>query len=1527
MTAKPATASTLGSEAPPTSELPLDKIDLDAAASLIKDNEGEQEVPYGTPSPESPLSNKKLESLRANTSIVPAHCDQPQKKFTRPPSAADIATTEDVSSFKFGHAVRNTGNLARPQKVQTREQLKPNPAPVDSNLPEKTTSARPTKSGKGSSPPFQFSAVNMMPLDFKPSLPQEESDNKNRMASGSSGNTAGRNAAFENEPVISDSKPGTSEKQDLRSDLSSAGGSRSTSEFKSPQKGTSSGDVTLGICHQSNDQQYVRHNVSHDTKEKGSGNLSVEEVPAQPRDSFNHINTEPPCEEVNEPATRRLSYRRHQNPLYPSRVSKAHHRFNTHPTKFNPLPTIPNQTTAGLSEDTMFMLLMQRSREHQASKIRAAEKQKEMAHMIHQLCQDNDEYEKTLKSSQLLQQSQLSTIDEYKCTIDDLKGRFTKFKNFVKGLTSDFETFRKDAQAIRKTHEDAEKSHKELASSLECCRSGLTTANNSVSSIKTETVRLSQKLNLLESTSEQLNETRSVLCNERERLENEKVKTARLEAQLKAETDSLHLHLEDTGKQQREINGMLSLLPSLIEDVQKRLSGPTDVPPALSQCLSRLEGIAEEINKDPERFHKIVIAMNAQAERIVMRLDNTVGSANLHSSTANRRLDEVLIQVKIVITEVQSQATCRENYAKLEEASRKLEIHLAETQSELMSKKEEFSSLITRDKSLLDMLPHIRNEIQALKETGSPAAKQLEHYRSQADQNRVMLMWANSEKAEAIKNASTLKEELSTKEKLLDLAENEVENLNGQKTSLAAELKSLEVRLGNIDEEEIASIRLKAVEQEAIIHNLEVQMRKADRIQQSNQRDMDKMDVIRRKMEEEHRMMADRLESSLQSAAASQSENESLQKDLRELQTARAEAAKVPALRARLDQQDSMISSLQCKADQVSQQQEQMKAQDTTVANLTQEISLMSQQIIDQEQLQNHILGLENSLGQAEARLVALESTLKSTGEKASHVDSLESQVGAKSRKIDDLQEQLKESSRLAEEANRLRSMYHEISQRNSELRMENTRLQEASSATTILNAEISLKDQKLKHLDGICEQLKEIQELHDQKDAELKGLKAQTMQKDIELDRFQAEAKRSNDSASTKKKKKVNENDAASQESVWHETTWSMVDQVSQPLHADPERREFQTPAHSTNCPDKAVQYPDPPEVPPQRRHTNVHVEVPQSSAVVNERLAAAHPSERSTGVNTTDTTVIPETQHFLHDLEEYGDEGESELSDPPESSPIKKTRSVFVGSLDDRHDDLVSGIQSHSADTDRQTQLRRQNVLYSSSRPSTQGEEMLFERHSQRNTPNGPFKAHAQNPTLMPEQTGSSVEGSFASPTHRITKAGRRMTAAPENENLEPSSQIGPGPRRLRVKPHVSGYVADPITDQTPLEVDQSPSSQPPAAGILKQKHQPNTGAKRQLDSDSNLESPQPGPSKIAKRSLSNMDVKRPVFGPNGPPSFLGQPFNGAGSPDLPRGGKKGRVGSKSSHGASKQKGIKKPRKGSRGDQYGARFGQAIQ
>lgn len=305
------------------------------------------------------------------------------------------------------------------------------------------------------------------------------------------------------------------------------------------------------------------------------------------------------------------------------------------------------------------------------------------------------------------------------------------------------------------------------------------------------------------------------------------------------------------------------------------------------------------------------------------------------------------------------------------------------------------------------------------------------------------------------------------------------------------------------------------------------------------------------------------------------------------------------------------------------------------------------------------------------------------------------------------------------------------------------------------------------------------------------------------------------------------------------------------------------------------------------------------------------------------------------------------SEESYKLSSSPCKYRRTSLSGaehfrrSMNETIDDSQITIMPA---TPRPLQRRESDIPHTIeeasevSHSSTQGDEMLLERQSQTDR-----FADSNDADTHDERESSEVEDQSEDDSPILPKP-KSVKATTKSSTAKATRTSLKGVKGVSTRSSGKIVPVDQDQDAQPERSSKDGINAMSAPNTVKRKHQPNSGVKRQLDSDIGTESPEDHPKKVLKRNKSAAGTRTSgsatvSFFDQMPDAASGTPTTPQSHTALPPGSKKGKIGDKSSNGEnSSQKSKRKPRKGSKGkhsswglmvtnihagDQYGKRFG----
>jgi hypothetical protein len=327
-----------------------------------------------------------------------------------------------------------------------------------------------------------------------------------------------------------------------------------------------------------------------------------------------------------------------------------------------------------------------------------------------------------------------------------------------------------------------------------------------------------------------------------------------------------------------------------------------------------------------------------------------------------------------------------------------------------------------------------------------------------------------------------------------------------------------------------------------------------------------------------------------------------------------------------------------------------------------------------------------------------------------------------------------------------------------------------------------------------------------------------------------------------------------------------------------------------------------------------------------------------------TQETTLVPESQPAVDSL--YQEPLVTSQSFGSMSSPLTDLGHFVDPSYEPHHESTYFGTQKapdrSSAtltkalvdfNSSPRLHLGSQRDPQSSRRLSSSIEDtMLLEAEEllkNRQHHNNSFRESSRK-GLGPKSRSSSLEeprnrkstGIFGNGFGKSSsKLAKSKTKADDVVSLKKQS-----PRRLRSESQTGRRKTMPLQECAPS--DQNIPASPPE-GMLREKHLPNSAAKRRLEDDEmSLPTSSQGGSKRLKRDLSALEVKTPSK--KGRSSFLDKVISVPGTgrlnhPSMPTGGRKGSViGTNAPAPRAGQHTNKKARKNSKTGRYSARFNQ---
>lgn len=657
-------------------------------------------------------------------------------------------------------------------------------------------------------------------------------------------------------------------------------------------------------------------------------------------------------------------------------------------------------------------------------------------------------------------------------------------------------------------------------------------------------------------------------------------------------------------------------------------------------------------------------------------------------------------------------------------------------------------------------------------------------------------------------------------------------------------------------------------------------------------------------------------------------DNEKLLEQLKDIDLLRKESQQVPRLHLELEHERRKASEQANAIVRLEQEAQKFGALEADLAYKASENTQLAKQIKDQARLQDQIERLKTELETSIARSLSLQDSESKLEGEAARVESLLSEIADKETSISELQNQLSILSGALEELKSLRDQTQMWSEKYNEVQEKMKSLYADVDKKNLLEEELKRKNGELSAFSELSLQLATIQNVSQRKDSEIQQLRT--------------EVKKLAD-ISHELRRRLSQWEGNSQDSVWSQETQILPSLILDGTTPIANSQSLETPDRTIITSSGRAPMPHAPSPPRHRRIADRRSCIPESSFIVRERLAAAKASQQGEGGMTQSTSCVPETQYQPE--EHYSEEeSSSDLSEPPESSPIKVDRPSFHEESRFRQttNETIDDSQIHPPPKSSKLVQRRipgnkQMAKERSwtSRSSNQGEEMLLERQSQTGSFTEATEDQSPGKTASAGREGEGNDNSFELPRQRskTTAFSKHLSSGAVNDYSATSKRASNGapgktvpnghtPVQLGAEVNLRARHSGTLTERSPSYMNVA-SSVSPTASTLKGRHQPNSGAKRQLDSDGATENLEQGSSKILKRNTITMNTRKDGSASVSFPDQMPDPDTGSRSDQrphasLPAGSKKGSVGGKSSNssGASAgQKRDRKPRKGSRG------------
>lgn len=815
------TSPSLNSSTFLASDVSLNIVDPVAVAEIVREQEDQPPVSSSPSKPSGPSSAEKLRRLVANQK-VPVKFDAPQKVFARPSSAGKPPA---VDGFSFGKVNRRGGNSAQ-LKVQKPHE---NSSPLTDH-----EASQPLQKGPGFKPlahsTFDLDGFDLRPLHM---VAQTESEakqvshptNNTSLATPSSGKRAtdtGNEATTSSlsEPVTkTDQKASNDTRPKSVSIECQPSSSKSTHSAKARQSmekaQTPSCPEKRNSIATEDTNMLKTHSVTEGLRDNDGGIVpSIES-----HEDANH----------SQPASRASSHDPLETTnmlskiLDPARITKHVSKSEKRPGKKTQTyqPGVPFMEEH--SEEDLFMLLLNRVRQHKASNTRTVARQKQMASTINQLCQTNDNYQSQLKEAKEAQRTHLTAIKEQKRASDELKVKFGGLKNFVKGLTNDLESIRKEGDTIRKSQSQVVKSGYDLLTETSQFHVLQESSVAHMNKVQSSIAELRTKLDSVTNINAKL---QAEIEKEQDLLQEEKRKTAKLELQVKIVREKSDQRVELLESQSQLFMDRVEHLPRVIEKLDTHFAQTASLSPDLRECLETvktLQASERVLPSDIQSLKNAVVA--ALAERSVTherrrvpdltvnRIESGLGEARVMSKTCRDDSRDAYQQMGRQLTNILQDAKKAETHAaeiaSLQETRIRLEERLLAKADVLDDANAKVNELSIRERSLLESIPQMKNELTSIREkcpSNPPSpdkGSSIDYWKSLVEEYRVKWTSINSEKVELARELTANIDELKRKSGLVDEKERSYQILAVQNEQLKRDLQHSEEKFGAIYMEEL----------------------------------------------------------------------------------------------------------------------------------------------------------------------------------------------------------------------------------------------------------------------------------------------------------------------------------------------------------------------------------------------------------------------------------------------------------------------------------------------------------------------------------------------------------------------------------------------------------------------------------------------------------------------------------------------------------------------------------------------------
>lgn len=797
------------------SDVHLNGVDLEEAAQIIREHENQPPASSSPSKQSGPPSAEKLKHLRAGEKVS-VNFDPPQKLFARPSSAGRLPTAD---GFSFGKATCRK-DLASTSKQQAQGS--------NSSSSEQHEVSKPVEKGADlgslARPAFDLSTFDIRPLHMVAKAEAEAeralqlSKNVSPATSVGSGKVKKIADATDARTIQAPVKQKSELSDGTR--LRSVSVECQPSSKRSTPKKARPYSKTANAISPRDETDPSREERSHLSEEQTSREMAEDGV-GDILPSIENIDNV----DRSRPSSRTLSCNGQKNTrlspkvLDPIRVTKTIRKNKKAIARTSESHLQGGAGMEDYSEEDLFMLLLNKSRQAKTSNARAVAKQKQMASTINQLCQANEQYQSQLNEARELERTQAVTLGEQERASEDVRAKFAALKNFAKGLTNDFESIRKEGDNLRKLQSQVAKARDDLTEEIDQAHKLHENSTVCMNKFQRSIAGLHGKIDSVTIVNSGL---QSALKKEESLLQEEKQKTAQLEQQILSATIDSDKHVQFLKSQNQLFADRLEILPRIIEKLDDCHAQATSSSPDLQECLEivkTLQAAENVVPGDLESLQSFVESrliekfvpdtLSFTSKLTISRVETSLAEVrNLSNSFQNDHGDaqqQIHNQLAQILQGVEKAEDSREKIFSLQEAKIRLEERLTAKADTLTDRNLKLNELSTRERSLLENIPQMKNELAMIREKcpASPSSPSkgnaTDHWKSLVEEYRLKWMSINSEKIELAKELAATADGLKAKGILIEDKEQIILTLTAQNDQLKHDLQCNQDKLSVID--------------------------------------------------------------------------------------------------------------------------------------------------------------------------------------------------------------------------------------------------------------------------------------------------------------------------------------------------------------------------------------------------------------------------------------------------------------------------------------------------------------------------------------------------------------------------------------------------------------------------------------------------------------------------------------------------------------------------------------------------------